>query len=117
MLVNRLAVRIEWGHCDPAGIVCYPRCFEMFDTATHRLFEAAGWKARDLLREFDAVGYPMVDTRAKFIAPSSYGDDIVINTRVSLGPHPDDPERLEFRPIPPIVIARPSGQSETAHGH
>jgi 4-hydroxybenzoyl-CoA thioesterase len=149
MLVNRRAVRIEWADCDPAGIVFYPRYFEMFDSSTHRLFEAAGWKKRDLLREFGAAGYPMVDARARFIAPSSYGDEIVIETRVAqlrnssfdvehkafkleesgerlaieawetrvwVGPHPDDPRRFKSRPIPPIVIARLSGQSETANG-
>jgi 4-hydroxybenzoyl-CoA thioesterase len=83
MLVNRFAVRIEWADCDPAGIVYYPRYFAMFDTATHHLFEAAGWKKRDLISEFDIVGIPMVDTRAKFTAPSSFGDDIVIETRVA----------------------------------
>ncbi len=149
MLVNRRTVRIEWADCDPVGIVFYPRYFEMFDTSTHHLFEAAGWKKRDLLREFGIVGYPMVDTRAKFIAPSGYGDDIVIETRVAafrnssfdvehkvfkptddgdllaieargtrvwVGPHPDDPKRLKSRPIPRIVIARLSGQSETTNG-
>jgi 4-hydroxybenzoyl-CoA thioesterase len=83
MLVNRRVVRIEWAHCDPAGIVYYPRYFEMFDTATHHLFERAGWKKRDLLSEFGIVGYPMVDTRAKFVAPSAFGDDIVIETRIA----------------------------------
>jgi 4-hydroxybenzoyl-CoA thioesterase len=83
MLVIRRAVRIEWADCDPAGIVFHPRYFEMFDTSTHHLFEAAGWKKRDLLREFGVDGYPIVDTRAKFIAPSTYGDDIVIETRVA----------------------------------
>lgn len=149
MLVNRLAVRIEWADCDPAGIVYYPRYFQMFDTATHRLFEAAGWKKRDLLREFGISGYPMVDTRAKFIAPSTFGDDIVIETRIvalrnssfdvehkAFKPegggerlaieawetrvwtvaHPDDPKRLKSSPLPPIVIARLSGQNETANG-
>ena len=69
MLVNRRIVRIEWADCDPAGIVYYPRYFAMFDTSTHHLFEAAGWKKRDLLKAFDIVGYPMVDTRAQFIIP------------------------------------------------
>ena len=83
MLVNRRTVRIEWGDCDPAGIVFYPRYFAMFDASTSYLFEAAGWKKPDLLREFEISGYPMVDTRAKFILPSSFGDDIVIETRIA----------------------------------
>ena len=42
MLVNRRTVRIEWGDCDPAGIVFYPRYFAMFDASTSFLFEAVG---------------------------------------------------------------------------
>jgi 4-hydroxybenzoyl-CoA thioesterase len=83
MLVNRRTVRIEWGDCDPAGIVFYPRYFAMFDASTSYLFEAAGWKKPDLLREFKIVGYPMVDTRAKFILSSSFGQDIVIETKIA----------------------------------
>ena len=28
MLINRRTIRIEWGDCDPACIVFYPRYFE-----------------------------------------------------------------------------------------
>ena len=83
MLINRRTVRIEWAHCDPAGIVYYPRYFEMFDTSTHHLFERAGWKKIDLIREFEIIGYPMVDTRAKFIVASKFGDDIVIESSIA----------------------------------
>ena len=41
MLTNTRAVRIVWGDCDPAGIVFYPRYFEMFDASTTALFERA----------------------------------------------------------------------------
>ena len=34
MLTNIRNVRIEWCDCDPAGIIFYPRYFEMFDTST-----------------------------------------------------------------------------------
>ncbi len=43
MLVNRRTIRIEWGDCDPAGIVFYPRYFEWFDACSTGLFEAAGF--------------------------------------------------------------------------
>jgi 4-hydroxybenzoyl-CoA thioesterase len=142
MFANRRTVRIEWGDCDAAGIVFYPRYFAMFDASTHYLFEAAGWKKADLRAKFDMVGFPMVDTRAKFLAPSSFGDDIVIETRVAAlrnssfdiehrvckgdtlaieatetrvwtGPHPDDPKRLKARKIPDEVVRR---LSEIRHG-
>lgn len=83
MLVNRRNVRVEWADCDIAGIVFYPRYFEMFDTSTHHLFEKAGWKKHDLIKEFDIIGYPMVDAGAKFMVPSTMGDDIVIESFVS----------------------------------
>ena len=35
------ARRIEWGECDPAGIVFYPRYFAMFDERTTLLFSTA----------------------------------------------------------------------------
>jgi 4-hydroxybenzoyl-CoA thioesterase len=140
MFSNRRTVRIEWGDCDAAGIVYYPRYFAMFDAATHHLIEAAGWKKADLRREFDIIGFPMVDTRAKFLLPSSYGDDIEIETRIGAirnssfdiehrvfktqdlaieafetrvwsGPHPEDPSRLKGRKIPDVVRRRLSGAS------
>ncbi len=98
MLVIRRVVRIEWADCDPAGIVFHPRYFEMFDTSTHHLFEAAGWKKRDLLRAFGAAGYPVVDARARFIASAAYGDDIVMETQVAAFRHSSfDVEHKVFR--------------------
>ena len=135
MFSIRRTVRVEWADCDAAGIVFFPRYFEMFDTATHHLFEAAGWKKAELRAQFDMIGYPMVDTRAKFLAPSSFGDDIIIETRIAAlrnssfdvehrvwkgetlaiealdtrvwaGPHPQDPKRLKAQKIPEEVVRR-----------
>ena len=36
---HRRRSRIEWGDCDPAGIVFYPRYFAIFDASTALLFE------------------------------------------------------------------------------
>ncbi len=82
--IHRRTVRIEWGDCDPAQIVFYPRYFAMFDGATQELFRAVLGKPKiDWVREHGIIGIPMVDTRAKFIIPSRYGDDIVIESRVA----------------------------------
>jgi 4-hydroxybenzoyl-CoA thioesterase len=83
MLVNRRTVRIEWGDCDPAGIVWYPRYFGIFDASTQHLFEAAGFPKQEMIARFGLVGYPMVDTRARFLIPSKFGDDIIVESRVS----------------------------------
>ena len=83
MLTNRKTIHVEWGDCDPAGIVYYPRYFAYFDNCTSALFEAAGLPKRQMLKWYDIVGIPMVDTRARFLAPSKFGDDIVVESRIS----------------------------------
>jgi len=83
MLKNNRVVRVEWGDCDPAGIVFYPRFFAMFDASTTALFERAlGMTKYQFMKHYDFVGYPMVDTRAKFIIPARFGDDVVIESTV-----------------------------------
>jgi 4-hydroxybenzoyl-CoA thioesterase len=135
MLTHRRIIRIEWGDCDPAGIVFYPRYFAIFDACTHHLFEHALKMDEHQYRvKYDIVGIPMVDTRARFIVPSRFGDDIAVEstvsefrrssfdvqhrvlkgetlaieaweTRVWVGHHPDDPAQIKSRPIPEEVIA------------
>lgn len=92
-------VRIEWGDCDPAQIVFYPRYFAMFDGATQELFRAALGKPKiDWTTEYGIIGIPMVDTSAKFIVPSRFGDDIVIESRVTrFGSSSFDVEHRVFR--------------------
>ena len=52
MLQCRNQLRIQWGDCDPAGIVYFPRYFEMFDNATIALLETFGLKKAELLRKY-----------------------------------------------------------------
>jgi 4-hydroxybenzoyl-CoA thioesterase len=133
MLVNRREVEIEWGDCDAAGIVFFPRYFAFFDASTAKLLEkATGLKKIEWTRRYGIVGIPMVDTGARFIVPSRYGDVIVIETqatdvrrssfdvahrvykgetlaiearetRVWAGADPADPERIRGFPIPEAV--------------
>jgi len=83
MLTNKKKIHIEWGDCDPAGIVYYPRYFAYFDNCTAALFEAAGLPKHEMLKTYGIVGIPMVDTRARFIAPSRFGDDVVVESSIS----------------------------------
>ena len=83
MFVNQRTIRIEWGDCDPAGIVFFPRYFAYFDACTMSLFEAAGFKKQDLFARYDFGGFPMVDVQAKFHIPSRFGDDVVFESRVT----------------------------------
>jgi 4-hydroxybenzoyl-CoA thioesterase len=80
----RRQLTIEWGQCDPAGIVFNSRFFEMFDASTWLLFDAAlGVKPQDLGAMFSIIGIPLVDARANFLKPAKFGDVIEIASRVS----------------------------------
>jgi 4-hydroxybenzoyl-CoA thioesterase len=84
MLANRRKLRIEWGDCDPAGIVYFPRYFQHFDNATVALFEkATGLKKIAMSDKFEFAGIPMVNIRARFLIPSRYGDDVEIETQIT----------------------------------
>ena len=130
MLIYRREVRIDWGDCDPAGIVFYPRYFALFDSCTTGLFsQALGMSKYQFLRHYNCAGYPMVDTRGRFHKPVKFGDDVVVesqvtefrrssfdlqhrllldgelavectDTRVWVERHPDDPEKIRAAAIP-----------------
>lgn len=82
--IFRRQLTIEWGQCDPAGIVFNPRFFEFFDTSSWLLFEQAlGVKAQKLAAAYGIVGIALVDARANFLKPAKFGDTIEIASRVS----------------------------------
>src|SRR5262245_24153518 len=84
MLVNTRAVRIEWGDCDPAGIVYYPRYFAMFDASTCALIERAlGMTKSEYLKAYAFAGHPLVNTRSRFLVPTRFGDDVTIDTAIA----------------------------------
>jgi 4-hydroxybenzoyl-CoA thioesterase len=83
MLTNTRLIRVQWGDCDPAGIVFYPRYFEWFDAGTILLFEkATGMTKIKMLEKYGGAGLALVEASAKFSVPSQYGDDIEITTSV-----------------------------------
>ena len=80
----RKQLTIEWGQCDPAGIVFNSRFFEMFDASTWQMFEAAlGVRPHELASAFGIMGLPLVDVRANFIKAVKFGDVVDITSRVS----------------------------------
>lgn len=75
---------VEWGHCDPAGIVFNPRFFEYFDWSTSLLVRERLGVEKAAMREiYGVAGIPLVDTRATFHRPARYGDEIEIVTAVA----------------------------------
>jgi 4-hydroxybenzoyl-CoA thioesterase len=135
-LVSHRQFIIEWGQCDPAGIVFNPRFFEFFDRGTWLLFEAAlGVKPHELASAFGIAGLPLVDAGARFLAPARFGDVVELTSQVSEFRRSSfdvthqlyvggavavegretrvwavrdaaDPSKMKARPIPPEVTAR-----------
>jgi 4-hydroxybenzoyl-CoA thioesterase len=80
----RRQLTIEWGQCDPAGIVFNSRFFEMFDSSTWLLFQAAlGVPPNKLASTYGIVGIALVDARANFLKPIKFGDVVEIASHVS----------------------------------
>jgi 4-hydroxybenzoyl-CoA thioesterase len=141
MVISRRVIRIDWGDCDPAGIVFYPNYFRWFDANTTALFEMGGLSMPELYRAHGLVGFPILDAGAKFLGASRFGDEIEAESRVGewtektlkvlhrfrrgatllldgyelricAVPHPDDASRIKAAPIPTIVRERLGGASQ-----
>jgi 4-hydroxybenzoyl-CoA thioesterase len=138
MLTSTRTLRIEWGDCDPQGIVFNPRFFVFFDACTSRLFDAAGIDLFGLQKSGQIAGIPMADTRSTFFAPVLFGDSVEIKTSISAFRRssfdvkhllykdgqvavegnetriwtliaPDRPGRMKSEPLPAEFIERLSG--------
>ena len=84
MMSHTREVEIEFGDCDPAGIVYFPNYFRMFDASTAYLLEAAlGMKKIAWIKQYGILGIPVVDTGATFNKPSRFGDVVTITTTVA----------------------------------
>lgn len=138
MFISRRRIRVDWGDCDPAGIVFYPNYFRWFDACTAVLFEAAGLALPQLYRDHGLKGFPLLDAKASFSGSSAFGDELDCESgvadwaaktftvrhrllragtllvegaelRVCAVPHPDDPGRIKAAPIPAVVKERLGG--------
>ena len=83
---NTRTVQIEWGDCDPAGIIFYPRYFEIFDASTAHLFEVAlGITKFQMFKSLEFAGFPLVRTHARFLKPTRFGDDVTVESKITFG--------------------------------
>jgi 4-hydroxybenzoyl-CoA thioesterase len=142
MVISRRVIRVDWGDCDPAGIVFYPNYFRWFDANTTVLFETAGLSLPALYRANGLLGFPLLDVGAKFLGSSRFGDELEAESsvgewtektlkiehrfrragtllvegfelRVCAVPHPDDSTRIKAASIPAIVRERLGGNEDS----
>ena len=81
-MIFRVPILIRFAHCDPAGIVFYPRYFEMLNSVVE------DWCAQGLgmdFREMHVVrqlGLPTVHLEVDFVQVSQLGDMLEAQLRV-----------------------------------
>tara|TARA_B100000953_G_C17829748_1_gene361438 strand:- start:192 stop:593 length:402 start_codon:yes stop_codon:yes gene_type:complete len=64
--------KILFKHCDPAGIVFYPRYFEIINDCTESFFDITlDWPFENLLNTY---GIPTAQIKTIFLKPSRHGD-------------------------------------------
>lgn len=82
MLRLERQIWVEWGDCDPARIVFYPRYFAWFDASTHLMLEDAGI-GHDVLREqYGVRGCVLGAVEASFSSPGFYADRLSLHAQV-----------------------------------
>ena len=80
----RRQMMIEWGHCDPAGIVFNARFFEFFDWSTWQMFSAVlGVPVDQLATSCEVMGFPLIGAGGNFRKTAKFGDTVEIVSMVS----------------------------------
>ncbi len=69
-------IKVLFQHCDPAGIIFYPRYFEMVNQTVEEWFDLALEYSFAQMHVEDGLGVPSVSIAADFDAPSRLGDKL-----------------------------------------
>ncbi len=76
--IHTLSLHIGFHHCDAAGIVFYPRYYEMLNMAVESWFASMDYDFRSMHLEHRA-GIPTKAMQTEFVAPSILGDPLDIH--------------------------------------
>ena len=74
---------VRFAHCDPAGIVFYPRFFELMQEATEDFFRHAIGMPFEELVSRDGIVMPIVSLDVRWHAPSRLADVLAIDVGVA----------------------------------
>jgi 4-hydroxybenzoyl-CoA thioesterase len=128
-------VMVQFGDCDPAGIVFFPNFSRWMDESSLAFFMACGvppW--RELVKTRGIIGTPLLEIHTRFLRPATYGQQIEVHTHVEewnaktfrhrhlvkrgnellcegtelrafCTRHPDDPERIRAIAVPEDILA------------
>ena len=76
-------VKVQFGDCDPAGIVFFPNFSKWMDASSLHFFMECGvppW--RELVKSTGIIGTPLLEIHTKFLRPATYGETLQIHTSV-----------------------------------
>lgn len=76
-------IPIEFNHCDPAGIVFYPRYFEMTNSVIENFFADVVGRSFASMHSGAQNGVPTVSIVAEFVAPSRLGDKVLFALQIA----------------------------------
>jgi 4-hydroxybenzoyl-CoA thioesterase len=69
-------IPVEFNHCDPAGIVFYPRYFEMVNSVVENFFADVVAMPFAAMHAKGGSGVPAVRIDAEFVSPSRLGEKL-----------------------------------------
>lgn len=80
---NVYRVDVQFGDCDPAGIVFFPNFSRWMDEASLAFFMARGvppW--RELVKTRGIIGTPLLEIHTRFVKTATYGETVEVHTTV-----------------------------------
>lgn len=80
-LITRMCRTVEWGDCDPAGIIFYPTYYRWMDAASWNLFAQAGYDAARMRSEHRSL--PLVRAQCDFVRSPRFGETCTVETAVA----------------------------------
>jgi 4-hydroxybenzoyl-CoA thioesterase len=79
-VVARFPCQVQWGDCDPAGIIFYPTYFRWMDAACWAMFAGFGYDAKRMRAE--QLAMPLVSADCQFLYPAEQGDRCEVRSRI-----------------------------------
>jgi len=67
---------VRFRHCDPAGIVFYPRYFEMINDLVEEWFDQGLGLSFEALHAGRGIGTPLASVQCNFFAPSRWNETL-----------------------------------------
>jgi YbgC/YbaW family acyl-CoA thioester hydrolase len=81
-VTGSFACQVQWGDCDPAGIIFYPTYFRWMDAATWSFMDAVGGYGPKRMRT-EHLAMPLVSADCQFVAPALHGDRCEVRSRIA----------------------------------